>query len=99
MDGNQSDDKKMARTAAHDLTIALRASFDIAPLTWFVSLRQIEGKPDPPAHDSASSQPAVDFHAELKRNLHHVTAEPGLELCDPQCLNFSMIWRTTRTSS
>jgi hypothetical protein len=54
----------------HDLTIALRASFDIATPTWFVSLRRIataKGSPTPPAHDSVSSQPAVDFHAELNR--------------------------------
>jgi hypothetical protein len=45
-----------------------------------------EGKPDPPAHDSVLSQPAVDFHVELKRNLDHITAESDLELCDPQRL-------------
>lgn len=41
------------------------------------------GKPDPPAQDGASNQPGVDLHAELKRNLDHITAEPDLDLCHP----------------
>ncbi|KIW18327.1 hypothetical protein PV08_02615 [Exophiala spinifera] len=36
-----------------------------------------------PAADSISNQPAIDFHAELKHHLDHITAEADLDLCDP----------------
>jgi hypothetical protein len=86
MDDNQSDDKKMARAAGAgpDDCFASLLRYRHAHLVRVPAPNcDGEGKPDPPAHDSISSQPAVDFHAELKRNLDHVTAESDLDLCDP----------------
>src|SRR5438045_109311 len=89
MDGNQPDNKKMAHAVGarldHCFASLLRhrhAHLVRVPAPNCVG----EGKPDPPAHDSISSQPTVDFHAELKRNLDHITTESDLELCDPQRL-------------